>query len=291
MNPRHLYTIPLPGKPPLQLGARTLVMGILNVTPDSFADGGVLFDDVDRAVEAGLRMVAEGADIIDIGGESTRPGADPLPAKEELRRVLPVLERLAPQVAVPISIDTYKAAVAREALNRGAAIVNDISGLQYDPPLAEVAAASGAALILMHTRGRSSGMYDLAVYRDTAQEVARELAEAIDRAVRAGVSREAIIVDPGLGFAKRAEHSYEMLAELGALTPLDRPILSGPSRKSFLKAALGERESSAREWGSAAAVAASVLFGAHIVRVHGVREMVDVVRVADRIRAAARANC
>ncbi len=205
--------------------------------------------------------------------------------------MLPVLERLAPQVAVPISIDTYKAAVAREALNRGAAIVNDISGLQYDPPLAEVAAASGAALILMHTRGRSSGMYDLAVYRDTAQEVARELAEAIDRAVRAGVSREAIIVDPGLGFAKRAEHSYEMLAELGALTPLDRPILSGPSRKSFLKAALGERESSAREWGSAAAVAASVLFGAHIVRVHGVREMVDVVRVADRIRAAARANC
>src|SRR5258708_17778073 len=290
MNPRHLYTIPLPGKPPLQLGARTLVMGILNVTPDSFADGGVLFDDVDRAVEAGLRMVAEGADIIDIGGESTRPGADPLPAKEELRRVLPALARLAPQVAVPISIDTYKAAVAREALNRGAAIVNDISGLQYDPPLAEVAAASGAALILMHTRGRSSGMYDLAVYRDTAQEVARELAEAIDPAVRAGVSREAIIVDPGLGFAKRAEHSYEMLAELGALTPLDRPILSGPSRKSFLKAALGERESSAREWGSAAAGAASVLFGAHIVRVHGVREMVDRVRVSGPIPAAASAN-
>jgi dihydropteroate synthase len=291
MNPRHLYTLPLPGKPPLQLGARTLVMGILNITPDSFADGGVLFDDVDRAVEAGVRMAAEGADIIDIGGESTRPGADPLPAKEELRRVLPVLERLAPQVAVPISVDTYKARVAREALNRGATIVNDISGLQYDPTLGEVTAASGAALILMHTRGRSSGMYDLAVYRDTAQEVARELAEAIDRAVRAGVSREAIIVDPGLGFAKRAEHSYEMLAELGTLTPLDRPILSGPSRKSFLQAALGEREPSAREWGSAAAVTASVLFGAHIVRVHGVREMVDVVRVADRIRAAAHANC
>jgi dihydropteroate synthase len=291
MNPRHLYTIPLPGKPPLQLGARTFVMGILNITPDSFADGGVFFDDVDRAVEAGVRMAAEGADIIDIGGESTRPGADPLPAKEELRRVLPVLERLAPQVAVPISIDTYKARVAREALNRGATIVNDISGLQYDPTLGEVTAASGAALILMHTRGRSSGMYDLAVYRDTAQEVARELAEAIDRAVRAGVSREAVIVDPGLGFAKRAEHSYEMLAELGTLAPLDRPILSGPSRKSFLKAALGEREPSAREWGSAAAVAASVLFGAHIVRVHSVREMVDVVRVADRIRAAAHANC
>lgn len=290
MNPRRLYTIPLPGKPPLQLGVRTLVMGILNVTPDSFADGGVLAGDVDRAVEAGVRMAAAGADIIDIGGESTRPGADPLPAKEELRRVLPVLERLAPQVTVPISIDTYKADVAREALIRGATIVNDISGLQYDPNLGEVTAASGAALILMHTRGRSSGMYDLAVYRDTAQEVTRELAEAIDRAVRAGVSREAIVVDPGLGFAKRAEHSYEMLAKLGALMPLDRPILSGPSRKSFLKAALGEREPSAREWGSAAAVAASVLFGAHIVRVHGVREMGDVVRVADRIRAAAQGN-
>jgi dihydropteroate synthase len=284
---RRTYTVPLPHREPLKLGARTLVMGILNVTPDSFADGGVLFDDVDRAVEAGVRMAAEGADIIDIGGESTRPGADPLPAKEELRRVLPVLERLARQVTVPISIDTYKARVAREALDRGATILNDISGLHYDAKLGEVAAASGAALILMHTRGRSSGMYDLAAYRDTAREVAGELAEAIDRAVRAGVPREAIIVDPGLGFAKRAEHSYEMLAELDALTPLDRPILSGPSRKSFLKAALGEREPSAREWGSAAAVAASVLLGAHIVRVHGVREMVDVVRVADRIRAAA----
>jgi dihydropteroate synthase len=262
-------------------------MGILNVTPDSFADGGVHFDDVDRAVEAGVRMAAEGADIIDIGGESTRPGAEPLPVKEELRRVLPVVERLARRVQVPISIDTYKAAVAREALNRGATIINDVSGLQYDPELGQVAAASGAALILMHTRGRSSGMYDLAVYEDAAQDVARELAEAIARAAGAGVSRDAIIVDPGLGFAKRAEHSYNVLARLDTLIPLDRPILSGPSRKSFLKAALGERGPAGREWGSAAAVAASVLFGAHIVRVHGVREMVDVVRVADRIRAAA----
>ena len=287
MNPRRSYSIPLPGQRPLQLGARTLVMGILNITPDSFADGGVHFDDVDRAVEAGVRMSAEGADIIDIGGESTRPGADPLPEKEELRRVLPVVERLAPQIQIPISIDTYKARVAREALNRGATIINDISGLQYDPKLGAVAAASGAGLILMHTRGRSSGMYDLAVYEDAAQDVTRELAEAIARAERAGVSRDAIIVDPGLGFAKRAEHSYEVLARLDTLTSLDRPILSGPSRKSFLKAALGERDPSDREWGSAAAVAASVLLGAHIVRVHGVREMVDVVRVADRILAAA----
>ncbi len=271
----------------LDLGPRTLVMGILNITPDSFADGGVLFDDVDRAVEAGVWMAAEGADIIDIGGESTRPGAERLPEKEELRRVLPVVERLAKRIKVPISVDTYKARVARMSLDRGASIINDISGLQYEPPLGEVVAAYGAALILMHTRGRSAGMYDRAVYADAAADVVRELGEATDRAVRTGVSRDAIIVDPGLGFAKRAEHSYEVLAELGRLAVLDRPVLSGPSRKSFLKAALGEREPSGREWGTAAAVTASVLLGAHIVRVHGVRDMVDVVRVADRIRASA----
>jgi dihydropteroate synthase len=262
-------------------------MGILNVTPDSFADGGVHFD-VDRAVEAGIRMVAEGADILDVGGESTRPGADPLPADEELRRVLPVVERLAPRVNVPISIDTYKASVARPAVEAGAAIINDISGLQYDRELAAVAAGSGAGLILMHTRGRSTGMYDLAVYDDAAADVARELEQAIERATGAGVPRESIVIDPGFGFAKRAEHSYDVLARLDTLAALDRPILSGPSRKSFLKAALGDREPSEREWGTAAAVAASVLLGAHIVRVHGVREMVDVVRVADRIRDAAR---
>jgi dihydropteroate synthase len=264
-------------------------MGILNITPDSFADGGVHVE-LDRAVEAGVRMVADGADILDIGGESTRPGAEPLSEDEELRRVLPVVERLAARVDVPISIDTYKASVARAAVAGGATIINDISGLQYEPALATVAAETGAALILMHTRGRSSGMYDLAVYDDPASEVARELEQAIARATRAGVARDAIIVDPGFGFAKRAEHSYDVLARLDALAVLDRPILSGPSRKSFLTAALGERPAAEREWGSAAAVAASVLLGAHIVRVHGVREMVDVVRVADRIRAAAHAN-
>lgn len=259
-------------------------MGILNITPDSFADGGVLFDDVDRAVDAGARMADEGADIIDVGGESTRPGAERLPEKEELRRVLPVVERLAKRVDIPISIDTYKARVARAALERGATIVNDISGLLYEPALGAVAASSGAALILMHTRGRPAGMYDLAVYTDPAVDVARELAEAVERAVRADVSRDAIIVDPGLGFAKRAEHSYDVLARLDTLAALDRPILSGPSRKSFLKAAIGQVEPSGREWGTAAAVTASVLLGAHIVRVHGVAAMADVVRVADRIR-------
>jgi dihydropteroate synthase len=258
-------------------------MGILNITPDSFSDGGRRMDPA-RAIEDGLEMIEDGADVLDVGGESTRPGADPLPAEEERRRVLPVIEGLARSARVPISIDTYKASVAREAVGRGATIINDISGLQYDPRLGSVAAESGAALVLMHTRGRSREMYEKAVYADVVREVIDELRAAITRATRAGVDRGQIIVDPGFGFAKQADHSYQLLAGLKRLSELDRPILSGPSRKSFLKAALGERMPPDREWGSAAAIAASVLFGAHIVRVHGVREMVDVVRVADRIR-------
>jgi dihydropteroate synthase len=285
MLPRSPYIVPLPQRPALELGARTLIMGILNVTPDSFADGGLHFD-VDRAVAAGLQMAGDGADIIDVGGESTRPGAEPLPADEELRRVLPVVERLAAETSIPVSIDTYKAAVAREAIARGAAIINDVSGLQYDAGLGQVASDSGAALVLMHTRGRSRDMYERAVYATSWREVARELEKAVARAERAGVRREAIIVDPGLGFAKRADHSFEVLAHLDELIPLDRPILCGASRKSFLKGALGERSADQREWGTAAAVAASILFGAHIVRVHNVPAMVDVARVSDRLRRA-----
>jgi dihydropteroate synthase len=285
MTPRRLYTIPLPNRAPLHLGARTLVMGILNVTPDSFADGGVHFD-ADRAVEAGLRMAEDGADILDVGGESTRPGADPLPEDEELQRVIPVIERLAARVDVPISIDTYKSAVGRASVAAGAVIINDISGLLYDPDLGGVAAETGAALILMHTRGRSRGMYDLAVYANAPEEVAKELRDAIGRATSAGVPLDSLIVDPGFGFAKKAGHTAEVLAHLDTLVSLDRPIVSGPSRKSFLKAALGERPPGARDWGTAAAVTASVLLGAHIVRVHAVREMIDVVRVADLIRNA-----
>jgi dihydropteroate synthase len=283
---RRRYTVPLPGKAPLCLGARTLVMGILNVTPDSFADGGRHLDP-GAAVEAGVRMAADGADLIDIGGESTRPGAEPVSADEERRRVLPVIEGLASRVDIPISIDTYKAAVARDALAAGATLVNDISGLLYDPELGQAVAEGGAALVLMHTRGRSKGMYTLARYAETADEVARELAQAIGRAEGSGVPRASIVLDPGLGFAKRAEHSFEVLAHLEEFATLDRPILVGASRKSFLQAALGDREPGAREWGTAAAVAASVLLGAHIVRVHGVKDMVDVVRVADRVRASA----
>ena len=257
-------------------------MGVINVTPDSFADGGLRFDP-GRAVEDGLRMIEDGADILDVGGESTRPGADPLPEAEELRRVLPVVERLAADGRVPVSIDTYKAAVAREAVARGAAIVNDVSALQRDTALAEVAAATGAAVVLMHSRGDSRDMYRHAAYGDVAGEIASELEAAVARAVSAGIARESIVIDPGLGFAKKAEHTYEALARLDRLRELDRPILAGPSRKSFLKLAIGEREPPDRDWATAGAVAASVLLGAHIVRVHAVKEMVDVVRVVDRL--------
>jgi dihydropteroate synthase len=229
-------------------------------------------------------MADEGADILDIGGESTRPGAQEVGADEEMRRVLPVIEALAARTDALISIDTYKAQVAREAVARGATIINDISGLQYHPALANVAAESGAALVLMHTRGRSREMYERAVYGDLMGDVRAELEGAMRRALDAGVRRKAIVLDPGIGFAKRPGQSFELLARLSELAALDRPILAGPSRKSFLKAALGDREPLAREWGSAAATTAAVLFGAHIVRVHNVPAMLDVVRVADRIR-------
>jgi dihydropteroate synthase len=286
MTPRKHYSVPLPGREPLLLGGRTLVMGILNVTPDSFADGGQRFDPA-RAIAAGLQMIAEGAHILDVGGESTRPGAEPVAADEELRRILPVVEALARDGRVPVSVDTYKAEVARAAIDRGATIVNDISGLQYDDGLAGVVAGCGAALVLMHNRGRSREMYREALYDDVAGEIVRELEAALARASAAGIAAESTIVDPGFGFAKRAEHSWESLSGLGRIGVLDRPVLVGPSRKSFLTSATGDRAPAERDWATAAAVTASVLGGAHIVRVHAVREMADVVRVADRLRAAA----
>lgn len=269
----------------LKLGPRTLVMGILNVTPDSFSDGGLHFD-ADAAIRAAEAMVEAGADILDVGGESTRPGAEPLPAAEEWRRVGPVLDALAPRVGIPISIDTYKAEIAERALDAGAVIVNDVSAFAYDERIAEVAARRNAGVVLMHTRGRSASMYKLAEYADVAGEIGRELSARAAAAMAAGVARDRIVLDPGFGFAKRAEHSLAALARLGELHALGFPILSGPSRKSFLQAGLGERPPSGRLWGTAAAVAASVFAGAHIVRVHDVREMVDVVRVADAIAAA-----
>jgi len=271
----------------LELGARTLVMGIINVTPDSFADGGVRLDP-DVAIAGAIKMVADGADLIDIGGESTRPGAPEVPADEELRRISPVLEGLRGRVKVPVSIDTYKAAVAERALDLGAVIVNDISALTYDRELAGVVARRRAAVVLMHNRGRSADMYAQAHYEDVAGEIVRDLRARIRDAEAAGIPRDAIIVDPGLGFAKRAEHTFEALANLSALAALERPILCGPSRKSFLRAALGDVPARERLWGSAAAVTAAVLLGAHIIRVHDVTEMVQVIRVADRIRSGSR---
>ena len=279
---RPLFSIPLPNGSTLELGRRTLVMAIVNVTPDSFADGGLRFDP-DVAIADALQMVADGADILDIGGESTRPGAAPLPVEEELRRVEPVLEGLRGRAAVPISIDTYKAAVAERALDLGATIVNDISALTYDPELAGVAARRKAAVILMHNRGRSREMYELATYDDPAVDVRRELHTRLQSAIASGIDAGRIILDPGFGFAKRAEHSIAVLAQLGKLAALGRPILAGPSRKSFLQASIGERQPPDRVWATAAAVAASIMHGAHIVRVHDVRPMVDVVRTTDRI--------
>jgi dihydropteroate synthase len=277
------FTVPLPDGV-LRLGERPLVMGILNITPDSFAEAQSRLDP-GRALAAALEMEADGADLIDVGGESTRPGADSLPAGEELARVVPVLRGLRGRLRIPISIDTSKADVARAAIDLGAAIVNDVSGLRLDPALAPLVAERGAALVVMHTRGSPKSMYAQALYRDVVAEVAAELTASIAIARAAGVADERIVVDPGIGFAKRPEHSYGVLAGLARFAAaVGRPVLVGPSRKSFMGAALRDRPAPERDWGTAAAVTAAVLAGAHIVRVHAVAEMVQVVRVAEEIR-------
>jgi dihydropteroate synthase len=282
--PRRIFTLPLPSGT-LILGERPLVMGIVNVTPDSFSGG---IADPAAAADAAIRMEAEGADLVDIGGESTRPGAEPVPEHEEIARVVPAIRAAARRVRIPISIDTRKSAVAEAALDAGAVIVNDVSALDHDPALARVAAERGAALVLMHSRGDPKSMGQLAAYGDLIGEVAAELRTAIGVATSAGVPRDAIVVDPGVGFAKRPSHSYGVLARLPELAAaLDRPLLVGPSRKSFLRAAAGERPAPERDWATAAAVTAAVLFGAHIVRVHAVAEMVQVVRAAEEIRKMA----
>jgi dihydropteroate synthase len=283
-------------------------MGILNITPDSFADGG-LYHDPSAAEAAAVEMEARGADLIDVGGESTRPGSDTVSAAEEIVRIRPVLERLSRSLTIPISIDTSKPDVAEVAIGEGASLINDVTGLRgdsgpseaqsrrarasgggapralrYDASLAEIAARSGAGLILMHSRGRSRDMYKEAHYASVPVEVGNELRASLDRALAAGARRESIVLDPGLGFAKRPEHSYAALAALPTFAALGCPLLAGPSRKSFLTAAIGERTTSERDMATAASVAAAVLLGAHIVRVHNVPAMVDVVRVADAIR-------
>jgi dihydropteroate synthase len=265
------------------LGERTLVVGILNVTPDSFSDGGRL-PTAAAAVARGLALFEEGADWLDVGGESTRPGAASVPAEEEIRRTAPVIEALRRRGAGPISIDTTKAAVARAALDAGADVVNDVSGLSFDPALGRLAAERGAPVVLMHRRGGFDSMHRAPGYRDVMGEIARELGEALARAEAAGIPRDRTILDPGIGFSKTAGHSLEALRRLGELAALDRPVLVGPSRKSFIGHVLGGAPAEGRLMGTAAAVAACVLLGAHLVRVHDVKEMSEVARVADAVR-------
>jgi dihydropteroate synthase len=281
---RRRYTVPIAGARSLELGSRTLVMGVLNVTPDSFSDGG-RFVEAERAERQALEMAAAGADIIDVGGESTRPGSAGVPADEELRRVLPVLERLAGRLNVPISIDTSKSEVARAAVRAGAAIINDIRALA-DPEMAAVAAETGAALVLMHCPVAPAVMAAHTSYADVVAEVIAFLQAAIDKALAAGVRRGSIIVDPGVGFAKTAEQSARLMDRTGEIAAaLDRPVLAGPSRKSFIAKVL-DKPAGDRKWGTAAAVAHCIARGAHIVRVHDVAEMAEVARVSDFLVAA-----
>jgi dihydropteroate synthase len=259
-------------------------MGVLNVTPDSFSDGGKFFT-VDRAVEAAFDMERAGADILDIGAESTRPGASGIPASEEIARLLPVLQALRGRLKIPISVDTQKASVAEIALGAGAQILNDISGLKNDPRLADVAAKFRTALILMHMRGTPRTMQKEPFAKDVLKDVTRGLREAIATARRAGVTKSQIILDPGIGFGKSFAQNYELLAKLPQLARLGYPLLVGTSRKGFLGATLAREGKPApleeRILGTAATVTASILNGAHIVRVHDVHEMVQVVRVTD----------
>jgi dihydropteroate synthase len=263
------------------LGDRTWVMGVLNVTPDSFSDGG-RFTGREAAVAHGLALFEAGADIVDVGGESTRPGgtAARVDAAEERARVVPVIEGLRRVGTGYLSVDTSKAEVARAALEAGADLVNDVSGFTFDPELAGVVAKAGVPAVVMHLRGDFDGMHREPSYHDVMSEVADELHAALARGESAGVPQDRMIVDPGIGFSKAAEHSLEVLRRLPELKSLDRPILVGPSRKSFM-AGLVKGE---RTLGTAAAVAACVMAGAHMVRVHDVKEMVDVVRVCDAIR-------
>jgi len=270
----------------LRLGEHTLVMGVLNVTPDSFSDGGK-FLDVKRAVQHALAMQRDGADVIDIGAESTRPGSLEISTAEELRRLLPVLEALRGKLKIPISVDTQKAAVAEIALGAGAEIINDISGLRSDPRLAEVAAKHGASLILMHMRGTPRTMQRGPFAREVLKDVASGLRKSIATARKHGVPRSRIVIDPGIGFGKSYTQNYELLAKLPELAKLGYPLMVGTSRKGFLGATLAKHGKPApaeeRIWGTAATVAASILNGAHIVRVHDVAEMSQVARVADAL--------
>jgi dihydropteroate synthase len=283
---RRKFKLRLPSRT-LLLGQRTLVMGVLNVTPDSFSDGG-LFLDTDAAVARALEIERAGADILDIGGESTRPGSKGVSAKEELQRILPVLEKLRGKIKTPISVDTSKSEVAEAAAAAGAEILNDVTALRSDPRIAEVARRRKLPIILMHMRGEPGTMQKGPFAKDVIRDVLTGLRGAIALARRAGVAKTQIIIDPGIGFGKNYAQNLELLRRLPELSKLGYPLLVGTSRKSFIAHILRTQsqqasEADARTWGTAATVAASILQGAHIVRVHDVAEMAQVARVADAI--------
>ena len=264
---------------------RPLVMGVLNATPDSFSDGG-LYDAPERVLARAEQMVAEGADLLDLGGESTRPGAAPVSPRDEAARILPTLRLLRSRLAVPLSVDTRRAEVARAALAEGAEIVNDVSALA-DPAMGGVVAEAGAGVVLMHMRGTPETMQRDPRYADVAGEVADELAAALERARAAGIADARVVLDPGIGFAKTAEHNLELIARLGELARLGRPLLLGPSRKSFLGKILGGVPADERDAGTAAACVVGLLHGARIFRVHDVRVVRQALDVAEALRRAA----
>ena len=268
------------------------VMGILNVTPDSFSDGG-RFDQVDSALSHALQMEKDGACVIDIGGESTRPFSDPVSADEEIDRVVPVIERLADRVTIPISIDTMKAEVARRAIEAGASMINDVSALRFDPAIGEVARQFGLPLVLMHMLGNPKTMQESPAYDNLIADITNFLKDAIERAQKQGISKSKLIVDPGIGFGKTVSHNLFLIRHLNAFAALGVPILIGPSRKAFIRKLLKDEHNDdiapdlpIVETGTQAAVAAAVLCGAHIVRVHDVANTRATIRILDAIRSA-----
>ncbi len=269
----------------LDFSKKTHVMGILNVTPDSFSDGGLYFDK-SAAIKRAIQMVGYGADIIDIGGESTRPGSEPLTIEEELRRTIPVIEALSKEIKVPISIDTYKSEVAKKALDAGASMVNDISGLRFDPKMPGVVSAYKVPVVIMHIKGRPKDMQLNPVYEALIPGVMDYLRIGIRIAIKSGISEDKIIIDPGIGFGKTFDHNLEIINNLREFTLLEKPILIGPSRKAFIGKTLGDVSVTNRLEGTAAAVAISIMNGANIVRVHDVKGMVKVAKVIDAIKNA-----
>lgn len=266
----------------LNLDQRTHIMGILNVTPDSFSDGGQYLE-LNKAIEHGLGMANDGADIIDVGGESTRPYSKKTSTNEEIDRVIPVIEALHKELTIPISIDTYKSDVAREALNAGASMINDISALRFDPHMASIASNAKVPLTLMHMKGTPDNMQENPTYDDLISEIMKFLKDAIKRSVTAGIREDLIIVDPGIGFGKTFDDNLKIIKELFRFGSLQRPILLGTSNKSFIGHIL-DKEVHERDIGTMATIATGVMNGAHIVRVHNVKKAVETTKITDSIK-------